>query len=76
LFYRAAQAIRVAQQATSEIPIVMSGPPNKIIKGAKPADLPVQQPTRFYLAINRRTADALKSKISEELLLIADEVIE
>lgn len=49
---------------------------DKILKGAKPSELPFEQPTRYYLVINRKTATALGLIVPPALLRQADEIIQ
>jgi putative ABC transport system substrate-binding protein len=63
-------------QNTAEFYRRAAGYVDKLLKGAKPSDLPIEQPTNIHLAINRNTANLLGLTIPKELLLRADEVLD
>jgi putative tryptophan/tyrosine transport system substrate-binding protein len=60
-------------QKTSAVPVITS---DKILGGIKPADLPVEQPTKFEFIINRKTADALNITVSQPMLVAADDILQ
>jgi putative tryptophan/tyrosine transport system substrate-binding protein len=62
--------------STAVVRQILASHVGKILKGAKPADLPVQQPTTFDLSINRTTAKALKLSVPRTLAVSATELID
>jgi putative ABC transport system substrate-binding protein len=75
-YVREAGALASYSQTDAETDLRAAYYVDRLLRGAKPADLPVQQPTKFELAINLKSAKALGITVPKELLLRADEVIQ